>query len=1069
MSLQKQLIHLNMKGGMDKGSDDKIMLPSKMVVAENVDFSDADTLMLRKGLSDETVDGAEPVKRLIATKRLPLVQYKSGHIGTLLEDSFSSKFAGTRANTDYPTRFPRASAEVRTIQEIPTNGELPDTRVPILDRNYDVAYSATSGTFALVYEAPTDVNVPGVAWSIREYGSNLEIVGGIIKDSTYNYSKPRVVYESANNRYVLFMSKFDPTTTTYVVESRYIAATGVSSGLTSALTVLTVTTTANVESASSSQVSFDVSEYVNSLAVVAALGNNTVYACMASVTGAISVAATTQTMTACGGNSVTCYAVNSSGNTIGHIFSGDVAGVTPWLLRRVRFPSNTGVLSTADTIESSADHVFGGIAVFPGTDSTLNLVVDRFPDVYTNQISIYNIPDVHVSTVSSYPVNIYGCWISGRIFTIDSRYYIPVIRDSYNFQVTTAVMDLSGILEAQAAGGGGSPTAYPHLLARLDYGECFFAPTYRSRLDLTCRRIPSILNNNTVPYLRNMINPRLINDENEGGVALSFATLSTDSQLVDAALNDVIYLAGACPLMFDGKNVYEAEFSWGPEILPDSASDTPTTSGTYGPFPVGTVTYCLTLAFTDAAGNWHESAPSGEVTCTFAGPDLYVTPTPILPPTLVGGQDYQILMYRTMASSTDTSLYLTVSSEGNTNVNIASTNGAFVTSDTTLAGSEQLYTSGEVFPNEPAPACRAITTFQNRLVFSGLTDPQRVAFSKATNPGYGVEFTSDSSHYSRVPSSAGRAVSSAELDDKLFVVCEDAIGVIYGQGPSPNGLSGGYSSFSTIVAPTGCDWDSPKSVLATNEGVWFRAQEGIRLVGRNGTLAMEGDKDFGAELDPSLTGNVITVQGNERRVRFYTGGDVCFVWDCQTKQWARWTNHTNVDACFSGGRFFHTNNHTSGTLPLLRYMNSAINYDVSNSGATGTLYAAYIETPWLSFAGISGFQRVSKVLLTGQDTLRGSASTQNMRLIISAAYDFSQATLDALTQLVSAQVAITQATGGKWRTLHHLATQKCDAMKLGITWRPDTYTDLCFPRLSDITLQVGVKSGASKIPSAGKI
>jgi len=72
MSLQKQLVHLNMSGGLQKKDDSFLVIPSKLAVADDVEFDDLSTVKTRGGqasvslASDVALFGVGRAERLFA-------------------------------------------------------------------------------------------------------------------------------------------------------------------------------------------------------------------------------------------------------------------------------------------------------------------------------------------------------------------------------------------------------------------------------------------------------------------------------------------------------------------------------------------------------------------------------------------------------------------------------------------------------------------------------------------------------------------------------------------------------------------------------------------------------------------------------------------------------------------------------------------------------------------------------------------------------------------------------------------------------------------------------------------
>ena len=163
----------------------------------------------------------------------------------------------------------------------------------------------------------------------------------------------------------------------------------------------------------------------------------------------------------------------------------------------------------------------------------------------------------------------------------------------------------------------------------------------------------------------------------------------------------------------------------------------------------------------------------------------------------------------------------------------------------------------------------------------------------------------------------------------------------------------------------------------------------------------------------------------------------------------------SIDAVFANGRFYHFSNYNSFS-PLLRYTDNEAYRDVSDLEVADTEFEAEIETPWLSFAGIQGFQRVYRLMVLGKNV---DASVESQLMTVAAKYDFD----DTETTLFSETV--TPTTGGLIQLQHHLSQQKCESLKIIVKFKPSSSNTGRF-RLTDLTLQVGVKPGYYKLPSS---
>jgi hypothetical protein len=641
-----------------------------------------------------------------------------------------------------------------------------------------------------------------------------------------------------------------------------------------------------------------------------------------------------------------------------------------------------------------------------------------------------------------------GPWyVAGRLAQVQSRLYLPMVFVSRNFQSTYYIVDASdAFANLGASGASGAPW---QVLARIDYGECAL-DTNRWQLTTRVPNLSVATDDQTLrfAFLKFETDLRLAGTSNDTAYCVARADIDLGSQLGYEEINGITFLAGACPYVFDGANMVEENFHHGPEL---DASAALGASGYQLPNATQSYTVCFTYAWQDAQGNWHESAPSNQRTfAVTGGSGNYFIPASavILPPTQKANA--RVLMYRTKALGTDIALYLASKSDG-----------SFITSDTDLDDGEQLYTAGNVLPNTPAPSCRQVSTFDKRLVLAGCGDGQRVFWSKQVTPGYGVEFSSgDPTHQQQVPQEVGRVVATQEMDGRLVVVCENAVGVTGGQGPSNTGLAGQYSDFATIIPDVGGSWASPRSVVRGPEGVWFRSAPGLRLVSRSGGLAVGQDgKQVGSDVDSEVSGSVIGVTGDstKQQIRFYTQANTALVWDSQWSQWTKFSRHMNVDACFAGGSFYHLSNYNT-TSPLLRVSASTSYVDVSDSATANTVITSTITTAWLAFGGVQGFQRLYRLMILGEGDDAGS--TWLLNLSSTCNFDDGDAGDSANT---------TFAGLGKLQKQHHFARQKVDSMKLTISWESDDPVSATGRvRLSNLTLQFGVKPTYFKMPSTSR-
>ncbi len=1054
MSLQKQLVHINITGSLERKDDSALVIPSKLTRADDVVFDDASSVIVRGGQATLNLAsiGAwaaggfftpTSAKRMFTHRGVAHIEHskgvakvsKGGGTAPVINEGSPSSFV-------QPWNFTRAGATTQRIAGVDPKGTAYGSGNPYYDGNYDCASSGDWTCYVIESRDTSGSGRQSFKLVLQNDVTGFRTYDTTIRDGSYVLVKPRVI--AIGSTFYIYYAAYTSGLQEYLIRAFTLTTGGTLSGTNSVATALG--TDGTTGASTNGHVLFDVAtDGVNigivALSYVPAGPTHRINFYQVDPTDGYSVIDSNDRDPAERPTSLTAlYAENSLNEHVIHAFYGTATTTTTLKAANYNFDAAVGVVDTVVGTGAASSSV-GRVVARASSSTELQIAYDSITAIGSTQSSVLRASTCSHSYTGLQEVASVAPWfIAGRFVLYESRIYLPMLFYSGFNQSTVYLIDFSAILlNLNVAGSVG---ATYHVVARIDYGECAYN-IYRwfkhNRVPNTPLRGSTAL----LPYIKYETDLRLVGTTNETSYALACASIDFDSQLSSVEANGLSILAGACPLVYDGNSLVEEGFHHAPEIV---GGTTPAASGTiqFPATPDATYTICCTLSWQDAQGNWHESAPSNEVSVTTSGANDYVTPLVILPPTQK--PNTRLIWYRTQGSSTNTTLYVTQLADG-TNITL----------DTALAAGEALYTTGDVLPNAPMPACRHLSLFQNRVVASGVGDGSRVVYSKQYEPGYCVEFTDDNSHQTLVPASAGRVVGSEEADDRLFILCENAVGIIYGQGPSATGLAGAYSSFNTIVTETGALWSSPKSIIRAPEGVWFRSPFGIRLVSRQGTLARGQDgKQVGAEVDSLVSGTCVAVAGDaKQQVRFYQSAGTVLVWDYQWLKWTRFTGHANVDAAYADGRFYHIAN--VATVPLLRYYDEAAYRDVNDAGTADSIFEAFIETAWLQFAGIQGFQRLYRLMLLGKNTTANAVYLRERFY-----YDFSE-TEDAADQ---PEGAFTPGAGNIVQVQHHMVKQKCESMKIQIRMRAGPGVTPGRFRLTDLTLQVGVKPGYYKLPSS---
>lgn len=1047
MALQKQLVHLNLTGGIQTKDDERLSPPSKLNVADNVEFDDASTV-IRRGGQVKVITGdtstSPPVRAVALDNGAIVVEHTDGAQRTQQATPVDFGYWSGSSPTTEPGTFMRVGASTRRLQA----GWAESSDMAYGTSTYCVATSrvvnAVTGNWAVdlrIFDAATDQVL--ASYSLQD----TTISGG--------YQSPRVLFDQTNSVFALFVFEDKTSLSIQNVNAYRVNADGSSASL-GAATFITGSTSAAMT-------------FAPLLDASISQGNGYTVAMCDPGVGSIRIRQmtlgllpATATVTHVPAAAPKYLCAHSYLGNLGYVFyatgaaGGNLYGV---------FQNNTGAIGGSGIVSTFAGKYLGRITSY----GTLTVVLDVHdsttsyaPSNYVLDISPGSVAPTAVTGIDS------RCFISGRPFTMRGATCMPVVYKSKTYQSSLFVLNLT---EARRNLGGTS-LAKPSFVARIDYGDT--SPDTLGYLSYTNTAYAGTLYGDRVPnadyrlilYTKFDTDLRLVGVVNTTPTALAMAKLDPTGQLGDVTVNGLVFMAGALPLLCDGKQIVEEGFNWAPEVYVSAmassgtitVSPVATGTGIYTFPAVGTYTFVFTEAWIDAQGNFHESAPSSYCTVTTTAGNLDINPTITRPATLKNGSFLNI--YRTLASSTNTSLYLGALRFDGT---------AFVgeSDDGTLPYNEQIYTSGGVLPNTPAPACRSASVFQRRVVLTGCGDGSKVYWSKQFDSGYGVEFCSgDVTHYGLIPADKGRAVASHEMDDKLVVFCERGIGIFYGNGPASTGTQGQYSEFNTIVTETGIRVDAPKSAERSPEGVWFQSPYGMRLLSRSLTLArLEDGKWVGSEVDPSVSGTVVAVTSPaKQQVRFYQSSGTVLVYDYHWQDWTRFTGAANVDALSTNSKFYHLSALPSGAA-MVRYFADTLSTDTDDSGAAGTTFKSYIETSWVALAGFQGFQRVYRLMMMGR--VLGTAPTTTYNINGYVGFNYVTPTYGAKPAAETFTGTLTPAGNGFVQAQHHFSTQKCESLRIGIEFWPASGSERL--RLTDLTLQVGAKFGYFKLPSSQRI
>lgn len=435
-------------------------------------------------------------------------------------------------------------------------------------------------------------------------------------------------------------------------------------------------------------------------------------------------------------------------------------------------------------------------------------------------------------------------------------------------------------------------------------------------------------------------NDTTIRSDNSGLVRLN---IDFDNLIYNGAqLGENLHIASGSLLNFDGVSTTEHGFHLFPENI--------TSSQSAGGLPAGDYYYRVVYEWVDGKGQIHRSAPSIQLSATVTGgSDAKVTLTiPTLSLTLKQAprSDVKIVVYRGLVNS-DQVFYRLGSVTNNPATNSLTFEDNNTITGTLLAQQEILYTTGGTLENIAPPSANVVHLHRNRLFLGGLEEKGFIGYSREYVAGEGVSFTD----YFKLPvdPASGNVTAFASMDEKLIIFKRDLTYTLVGDGPLDTGAQDDYSKPQLISGDIGCQ--NPNSIVIIPEGVLFKSDKGMYLLTRNLTFEYIG-ADVENFNDLTITSAVLLEDTNE--ARFTTSTGVTLVYNYYFKQWSTFSNYEAVSAISALGSYLHLKE--DGTV---RRETPGLYLDA------GARFSMTIETSWLSFAGIQGYQRVKEWMLLG--------------------------------------------------------------------------------------------------------
>jgi len=408
-------------------------------------------------------------------------------------------------------------------------------------------------------------------------------------------------------------------------------------------------------------------------------------------------------------------------------------------------------------------------------------------------------------------------------------------------------------------------------------------------------------------------------------------------------LGQNLHMAGGLLLNYDGDTVTEHGFN----LFPENLVLTSPVDGT-STLPAGEWWYQVTYEWVDAKGQIHRSAPSVLQSVTVSSGDNATIVVPTLQLTAKTGirSAARIVLYRGNIAGNDQVLYKLDEKVNNTSLNTVTFIDKGTTSSDQLATRPVLYTTGGVIENIAPSSCSTVALHKNRLFLGGLDEIGFISYSKEFVSGEGVAF----SDFFTIPvdPASGNVTALASMDDKLIIFKKDAIYSLVGDGPLDTGAQNNFSLPQFITSDLGCE--NPRSVASINDGILFKSDKGIYLLTRDLQTVYIGQ---GVEDFNNLTISSAVVLEDVNEVRFTTTDGIALIFNYEFNQWSTFSNYEAVSAINGLGSYIHLKSDGTVRKESTAYLDA------------GAKIKMAIETSWLAFAGIQGYQRIRSWMLLG--------------------------------------------------------------------------------------------------------
>lgn len=295
--------------------------------------------------------------------------------------------------------------------------------------------------------------------------------------------------------------------------------------------------------------------------------------------------------------------------------------------------------------------------------------------------------------------------------------------------------------------------------------------------------------------------------------------------------------------------------------------------------------------------------------------------------------------------------------------------------DANLVKNEMLYEAdGAILSNVSPPSATLVAVHKSRVWLAGTPDDS-IWFSKSFVPGVEPGFNEV---LTVLPFEGGRVTGLASLDDYLVIFKENSVWFLQGDGPDASGAGSSLGTPIRIVEGIGAVPGS--KVIVADDSVFFQSIDGIFRLRRGSNECINVShavKKIVSDIANAQSLKVVTAAYDTKTniIRFSLVNDIFSAtpagyvlnYHLENNAWTTYVYRGNDDfsdgapvilsSCMVNNRWVALN-HIN--VLMKESTTSKVDYDGNRP------FSMSIKTGWIRLSGVAGYQRVQRIIVTGE-------------------------------------------------------------------------------------------------------